>query len=253
MARGRRALAPEREPLSRERVLRAAIELVDREGIDALSMRRLAADVGVEAMSLYYHVKNKDDILSGIVDLAHGEIEPPARGGNWRSAIRRSAISYFDTLRRHPWVTSVPSGGASLAQLSYMDGVLKRLREAGLGPELTHHAYHALESHVVGSALWLARIPPKEELDTLATEVLRQLPGDKYPDLVLHIQQHLSGTSGAMKFFEFGLDLILEGVERRLDMVELPVSARDGRRRKQRSATTLVDRAPGSPHRSESS
>ncbi len=172
-------------------------------------------ELGVEAMSLYYHVKNKDDILDGIVDLALSEVEPPSRGRNWKSAVRRGAISYHDALRRHRWVTSVPtSGEASVAQLRYMDALLKRLREAGLSPELTHHAYHALDSHVVGSALWLARIPPKEELDALAKDVLRQLPEDTYPDLVLHIRQHLSGEARGMRFFEFGLDLILDGIER---------------------------------------
>jgi len=146
----------QREPLSKERVLRAAMKLVDSEGIDALSMRRLAAQLGVEAMSLYYHVKNKDDILTGIGDLAMSEIELPVGGADWKAAVRASAISYHDTLRRHGWVTSLPvSGEASMAQLHYMDALLKRLREAGLSPELTHHAYHALESHVVGSALWL--------------------------------------------------------------------------------------------------
>jgi hypothetical protein len=95
-----------------------------------------------------------------------------------------------------------------------MDALLRRLREAGLSPELTHHAYHALESHIVGSALWLARIPPKEELDVLAKDVLRLLPEGTYPDVALHIRQHLGGTTQGMKFFEFGLDLILDGIER---------------------------------------
>ena len=211
----RREELPQRAPLSRERVLRAAMELADREGIGALSMRRLASQLGVEAMSLYYYVTNKDDILAGIGDLALSEIEPPSRGRNWKSAIRRTAMSYHDTLRRHRWVTSLPAtGDASGAQLQYMDSLLRRLREAGLSPELTHHAYHALESHIVGSALWLARIPPKEELDALATQVLAQLPEDVYPDMALHIKQHLSGRTQGMKFFEFGLDLILDGIER---------------------------------------
>lgn len=236
MARRPGALARQREPLSKDRVLRAAMELADREGIEALSMRRLASELGVEAMSLYYHVKSKNDILDGIVDLALGEVDPPSGGSDWKSAVRRSAISYHGALRRHRWVTSVPtSGEASVAQLRYMDALLKRLREAGLPPELTHHAYHALDSHVVGSALWLARIPPKEELDALARDVLRQLPADRYPDLVLHIQQHLSGAARGMKFFEFGLDLILDGIERRRDASLSASSAPRGGRRRQRS------------------
>jgi AcrR family transcriptional regulator len=236
MARRRAVLAQQREPLSKDRVLRSAMELADSEGLEALSMRRLASELGVEAMSLYYHVKSKNDILDGIVDLALGEVQRPSGGSDWKSAVRRSAISYHDTLRRHRWVTSVPtSGEASVAQLRYMDALLKRLREAGLSPELTHHAYHALDSHVVGSALWLARIPPKKELDALARDVLRQLPADTYPDLVLHIQQHLSGAARGMKFFEFGLDLILEGIERRRDASLSAASAPPGSRRRQRS------------------
>jgi AcrR family transcriptional regulator len=227
----------QREPLSKDRVLRAAMELADREGIEALSMRRLASELGVEAMSLYYYVKSKDDILDGIVDLALGEVEPPSSGSDWKSAVRESAISYHDTLRRHRWVTSVPtSGDASVAQLRYMDALLRRLREAGLSPELTHHAYHALDSHVVGSALWLARVPPKDELDALARDVLRQLPVDSYPDLVLHVQQHLSRAARGMKFFEFGLDLILDGIERRRDASLSAASAPRGGRRRQHSS-----------------
>jgi AcrR family transcriptional regulator len=194
------------------------MELADREGIAALSMRRLATELGVEAMSLYHHVRSKDAILNGIVDLALSEVEPPSGSSDWKADVRRSAISYHDTLGRHRWATSVSSSGdASAAQFRYMDTLLKRLREAGLSPELTHHAYHALDSHIVGSALWLARIPPKKELDALATDVLRQLPADAFPDLVLHIQQHLSGAARGMKFFEFGLDLILDGIERLRD------------------------------------
>jgi AcrR family transcriptional regulator len=194
------------------------MDLADREGIGTLSMRRLAAELGVEAMSLYYYVKSKDDILSGIVDLALGEVELPSVRGGWKSAVRRSAISYHETLRRHAWVTSVgPTGDASIAQLRFMDALLRRLREAGLSAELTHHAYHALDSHIVGSALWLARVPPKEQLDALAEGVLQQLAGAGYPDLVLHIQQHLSGKARSMRFFEFGLDLILDGIDRLRD------------------------------------
>ncbi|HEX5589333.1 MAG TPA: TetR/AcrR family transcriptional regulator C-terminal domain-containing protein [Candidatus Limnocylindrales bacterium] len=201
-------------------MLRTAMELADRDGLDVLSMRRLAAELGVEAMSLYYYVNSKDDILAGIVDLALAEVEPPAEGHDWKAAVRRSAISYHETLLRHPWVTSVPpSGEPSVAQLRYMDVLLRRLREAGLAPELTHHAYHALDSHIVGSALWLARIPPKAELDVLARDVLARIPAEIYPDLVLHIGQHLSGAARGLRFFEFGLDLIIEGIELRRENV----------------------------------
>ena len=215
-ATGAATAPPPRPPLSRELVLRTAMALADRDGLDALSMRRLATELGVEAMSLYYHVRNKDGILAGIADLALNEVEPPTGSDDWKADVRRSAISYHETLLRHPWITRVPaSSEASVAQLRYMDALLRRLREAGLAPDLTHHAYHALDSHIVGSALWLARIPPKAELDALARDVLSQIPADIYPDLVLHIEQHLSGAARGLKFFEFGLDLLLEGIDRR--------------------------------------
>lgn len=237
MARRAPARPQQREPLSTERVLRAAMELADRDGIEALSMRRLAAELGVEAMSLYYHVQSKADILAGIVDLALGEVELPAGGSDWKATVRRSAISYHDALRRHRWVTAVPpSGTPSMAQLRFMDALLKRLREAGLPPELTHHAYHALDSHIVGSALWLARIPPKEALDGLARDLLGQLAVQGYPDLVLHIEQHLSGTASGTRFFEFGLDLLLDGIERRREASRPEASPGRGSRGRQRPA-----------------
>jgi len=236
MARRPRAVAQGREPLSRDRVLHTAMELADHDGLEALSMRRLASELGVEAMSLYYYVKSKGDIFDGIVDRALDEVELPNGGSDWKADVRRSAISYHETLRRHPWVTSVPtSGDASMAQLRYMNALLMRLREAGLAPELTHHAYHALDSHIVGSALWLARVPPKPQLDELARGVLSQLSAETYPDLVLHIEQHLSGAARGMKFFEFGLDLILDGIERRRDASLSTVPAPRAGRRRQKS------------------
>ena len=206
-----------REPLSRERVLRAAMALADEQGIEALSMRRLAAELGVEAMSLYYYVRSKAELLDGILGLAQDEIEVPSGRGGWKAAVRRSAISYHDTLMRHPWMLTVEgsgTGGGSPAVFLYMDSLLRTLREAGLSPVLSHHAYHALESHIVGSALWLARIPPKEQLDGLARQVLAELPVEQFPDVATHIEQHLTGEARGMKFFEFGLDLLLDGFER---------------------------------------
>ena len=122
-----------RTPLSKERVLRAAVALADADGIEALSMRRLARELGVEAMSLYNHVKNKDEILSGIIDLVTAEIELPEVAGDWKAAMRRSAISAKEVFVRHEWASplmlSQQSGGPAGLHLS--EWKLRTLREAG--------------------------------------------------------------------------------------------------------------------------
>jgi len=232
MAKRAEAVAQEREPLSKDRVLRAAMEIADREGIDALSMRRLASELGVEAMSLYYYVKNKDEILNGIVELAYREIELPVPGDDPMAAIRASAVSYHDTLRRHPWahgiITSLIPGTASTSaaervsstQMRYMEAELRCLRLAGFSPLMTHHAYHLLDSHVVGSTLWEAGIVaaiPKGALPELAKTFMARLPPDQFPYTLEHIQQHMGELRGEKSPFEFGLDLILDGLRKLRD------------------------------------
>jgi len=196
------------------------MDLADSSGIESLSMRRLGQRLGVEAMSLYNHVANKDDILDGIVDLVVSEIEVPASDVEWKTAMRRSAISAHDALQRHPWANAIMiSAGVRSARLRYMESVLRRLREAGFSPVMTHHAYHALDSHIVGFALWqagYAALP--RDLSDLAAEFIRQIPSADYPYLVEHVEQHLDESSGDdVSEFEFGLDLILDGLERLRD------------------------------------
>jgi len=209
----------QRTPLSKERVLRTAIDLADHGGIDSLSMRKLAHQLGVEAMSLYYYVANKDELLSGIVDMVVSEIEPTSRDGDWRSAVRRSAISFHDALKRHPWATSLMMGasGVSSARMLYMEALLGRLREAGFSPNLTHHAYHALDSHIIGSTLWHAgysnmKLPANFE-QTFVRDIAKELPY-----LAEHAEQHLTRSKRDVPEFEFGLDLILDGLEKILGM-----------------------------------
>lgn len=211
-----------RAPLTRERVLRAAITLADEGGIDALSMRKLGQELGVEAMSLYNHVTNKDDLLAGIVELVASEIEAPSDAVDWKTAISQSAMSAHSVLLRHRWaagltmrVTSVSS-----ARLRWHERVLRTLREAGFSADLTHHAYHALESHIMGFTLWQVSLPfeTRAELQDMAKGFLRDFPADDHPYLLEHIQQHLgeSNPDGRTEF-EFGLDLILDGLERLRD------------------------------------
>jgi AcrR family transcriptional regulator len=204
-----------RLPLSRERILERAVQIADAEGVDALTMRRLADDLGFEAMSLYRHVKNKDDVLGGILDAVLAEVESPAGDGEWDEAIRRSAISVTDAFERHGWATDLlmTPGGVRPARLAYMNELLGRLREAGFSADTTYTAYHALDAHIFGFALWLAShtaIPP-DVVERLA----RELSLDDYPYLAEHRDQHLAdGPHREVSAFEFGLDLILDGLRK---------------------------------------
>ena len=205
-----------RTPLNKERVLRAAIELADAEGIDALSMRRLAKELGVEAMSLYNHVANKGEILDGIIDLVAGEFDLPSDESDWKVAMRRNAISSRDVLLRHRWATSIwMTQGGGPARLRNGDWMLRTLREAGFPPELIYHAFHILESYVLGYTLQQLNFPYKgEELAGLAADFLKQIPVEDYPDLVEHIHQHIEPHDEETSGFELGLDLILDGLDR---------------------------------------
>jgi AcrR family transcriptional regulator len=209
-----------RSPLSRERLLDAAIALADEGGIESLSMRKLAQKLGVEAMSLYHYVAKKDDILDGIVDLVMEEIAIPPTRGDWKEELRQIAVTAHDALVRHPWACSLMwTTSISPARLRYMESILGRLRESGFSPELTHHAYHALESHISGFTLWQVNIPFKaEDIADLGAAFLRELPIDEYPYVAEHTEQHLQPSSPEEKSeFEFGLDLILDGLERLRD------------------------------------
>jgi AcrR family transcriptional regulator len=180
-------------------------------------MRKLAQELGVEAMSLYNHVANKDEILDGIVDLVVGEIELPSDGLDWRTAMRRNVISTRDVLVRHKWASKLwmsrQTGGS--AQLRNGDWRLRTLREAGFSKDVIYHAFHILEAYVLGYTSLQLSFPYRgEELKGMATTFLEQLPADAYPDLVEHVMQHLEPHEGGEGGFEFGLDLILDGLER---------------------------------------
>jgi len=198
-------------------VLRAAITLADEGGIEALSMRKLAKELGVEAMSLYNHVANKDEILDGIIDVVAAEADLPSDGADWKNAIRQSATSIRDVFLRHPWACSLwmSRRGDGSARLRRSDWMLRMLRDAGLSKDLTYHAFHIVESHILGFTLQQLNFPYQgEELAGLAATFLQQLPVGEYPDFVDHVMQHLEPRHGDEGGFEFGLDLILDGLER---------------------------------------
>ena len=217
--RGRSDATP-RARLTRERVLGIAVELADEGGIDAVSMRRIAARLGVEAMSLYHHVPGKEAILSGLVEVVVGRFQLPADSNNWKSALRRTAMSAYDELLRHPWAAHLllsPSG-VGPARMRYMDGILGCLRRAGFTADMTHHAYHALDSHILGFTLWVVGIETEaRRFPNLAATFRAELPSAEFPHLAEHVDQHLLPRTGDEPTeFEFGLDLILDGLERLL-------------------------------------
>jgi AcrR family transcriptional regulator len=206
-----------RRPLSRERILAAALELVDEQGIEALSMRKLGQALGYEAMSLYNHVANKDDLLNGILDLVLAEMEPPDPKGGL-PAIRASALSAHEALKRHPWAATMlmsPSG-IRPARLRYMEGLLGCLRGTGFSAETTYHAYHVLDAHIIGFSLWASthgKMP--EHIEDVRTWFEEMIPVATLPYLHEHGLQHLEdGPHQDMSAFEFALDLLLESLDR---------------------------------------
>src|ERR671923_1196620 len=176
-----------RRPLSRERVLRAAFERTDKDGIESLSMRKLAQELGVEAMSLYRHVRNKGEIVDGMIDLVFGEIGLPPPGVDWKTAMRQRAISAREVLARHPWAIGLMESRSTPgpATLQHHDAVIGCLRAAGFSIAMAAHAYSVLDSYIYGFALQQASLPFKtsEEVVEVAESILRQLPADAYPHL----------------------------------------------------------------------
>jgi len=202
-----------RTPLSRERILQTALELADEQGIEAVTMRKLGQVLGFEAMSLYNHVANKDDLLDGVLDLVLEESEPPSQEGDWDAAVRASAISVHDALRRHQWSCALlMHGRVRPARLRYMDSLLGRLRQAGFDADTTYSVYHVLDSHIFGSALWEMGYTLKaEDAERLAAAVMPLL--DQFPYLKEHAEQHMSeGAHQEVSAFQLGLDLILDGL-----------------------------------------
>jgi AcrR family transcriptional regulator len=213
----------ERRPqLTRERILDTAIALADTGGLETLTMRRLARTLGFEAMSLYYYAANRDDIIDGIVDVVVREIELPFPTGDWKAAIRASAVSAHQVLRRHPWACNPLMSTPRLlpSRLRLIEALLGRLADANLPSDLADRAYHAIDSHILGFTLWeagysiaLRQIPP----DALA-KIGEDLGSEAFPHLLAHVAFHERPPGPGQKpAFEFGLDLILDGLERARD------------------------------------
>jgi AcrR family transcriptional regulator len=206
--------------LSRDRILRAGMKLADEGGLSAVTMRKIAHEVGVEAMSLYNHVASKADIVDGMVDLVATEIDLAPDGADWKAAMRRRVLSAHDVLVSHPWATSLWMSSQTFgdARMRYAEAVLRGFREGGFPEELTYHAYHVLQSHLMGFTMYVASFDfDVEELPQLAATFLETFPADEYPELAVHIRQHAEPGEERADTFAFGLDLVLDGLERLRD------------------------------------
>jgi AcrR family transcriptional regulator len=212
-----------RIPLNRERVLQAAVDFADREGIEALSMRRLGQELGVEAMALYNHVANKDDLLNGMVDAVVGEIElADGSGADWKAAARERILAARRVMRRHPWAAGVIGSRteASPVVMHYMDSMGGIMLAGGFSVDLMHHAFHTLGSRVLGFTQELfddsgnaSMTPEVQEL------MIRQMEGE-FPNItavmkqVQHDEASIVGSGCDDQFeFEFAVDVILDGLE----------------------------------------
>jgi AcrR family transcriptional regulator len=208
-----------RLPLSRERVLRAAMAIADADGIEALTIRSLAQELGVKPMAIYYHVANKSEILDSIVDLVFAEIELPATDGDWRSEIVRRANSARRVLSRHHWAIGLMESRRSPgpATLRHHDAVIGTLRRAGFSVEMTAHAYALLDSYVYGFALQEAALPFQgtSTAADVTEPIMERFHTDQYPHLVEMATEYI--LQPGYDFgdeFEVGLGVILDALSR---------------------------------------
>lgn len=215
---------PRRAPLNRERVLGAAVALADRDGVESLSMRKLATDLDVVPMALYKHVANKEDLLAGMVDLVIAEYDPPRSDSDWKGAIRSRILSARRALLRHPWSRRVIESRKQRtpAVLAYMDSLSGAFIAGGFSPDLTHHAMHALGYRIWGfspeafedpGALPIPDDPAEQEA------MLRQV-SQVYPSIFAIAMDASGGDITAVASscdeqyeFEFALDLLLDAFE----------------------------------------
>lgn len=208
-----------RAPLTRERILEAAVALADRDGLASLTMRKLAAELGVEAMSLYHHIAGKDQMLDGMVDVIFGAIELPPNEVEWKQAMRQRAISAREVLARHSWALTLVESrrNPGPATLRHHDVMLGCLRSAGFSVAMTAHAVSLIDSYVYGFVLQERnmQLDTPEEVADVSSAVLEQMSAGDYPHLFEIIEEHAQKPGyNYSEEFEYGLDLILDAVER---------------------------------------
>jgi AcrR family transcriptional regulator len=208
-------------PLSRGRILETAVEVADREGIDALSMRKLGVELEVDPMSLYNHVRDKDDLLDGMADLVVARIEPAASVGNdWKASLRATILSARQTMLRHPWTARILESrdAPGPAAMGYMDTVLGVLTRGGFSIDLAHHGLHVLGSRVFGFNQDLFDDSGDARPDAGTAAAQASSMAESYPNLaeLALAVSHEGGLGGCDDDveFAFGLDLIIDGLER---------------------------------------
>jgi AcrR family transcriptional regulator len=216
--------------LSKERVFRAAVDLADRGGLESLTMRKLADELGVGAMSLYYYVPNKDELVTGMADIIFAEIELPPDDVDWQTAMRRRALSTREALNRHRWAVGLMESQEmpGPASIRLHDAVLGCLREAGFSIEMTIQAYSVIDAYIYGFALQEKTVPfdSAEDAAALAQEQARRLDAqaqeqqlalaDEFPYIAEVVAGHVAKVGYDFGHaFEYGLDLILDALEAR--------------------------------------
>jgi AcrR family transcriptional regulator len=210
-----------RAPLTRARVLEAAVGLADREGIDAVSMRRLGQELGIEAMSLYTHIRGKGDLLDGMIDVVVAEIDPPRTDTDWKTAVRERILSARRALLRHPWASRVMEARTAPTPtvMAYMDSMIAMFTAGGFTIDLTHHVMHAMGSRMMGFSQELFN--DQSDPDNPIQPAMLEAMSATYPSIyqlwqaVSHDDASTVGPGCDDQFeFEFALDLMLDGLER---------------------------------------
>ena len=212
--------APRRVPLTRDRVLHAAVALADVAGIESLSMRKLAEELGVVPMALYKHVASKEELVDGMIDVVVGEIDPPLRGTDWKTSVRQRILSARQALLRHPWAPRVIESrkNPTPVVLAYMDSMIGMFRAGGFSVNLTHHVMHTIGSRVLGFTQELFN--DSRTVDPKMQEIMLREMGPKFPNVLAiamaasHEGESVVGDGCDDQYeFEFALDLLLDGFE----------------------------------------
>ena len=216
--------------LSRDKIVNEAISIADKEGMSSLSMRKLADNLGVEAMSLYHHIHNKEELISEMVDAVVPSIPPLSECAEWKDAMRKRADAMKDTLITHPWAAHEFVAGFNIRpnMLKYVDTTIGYLLSAGFTYKLADYAWNTIDSYIYGFNMQSQNFPLKpSEFKAAAKEFLPTIPKDTHPYMHGMSLSIINGTHDGMQDFHFGLNLILES----LDQVRLQNNMNSGKRR----------------------